>query len=105
MASQQKQAEQQQQQEEAKKNILHTIMDFDARARLGRISVVDPAKATAIENKIVDLAQKGQIREVKEKDIIAILENMDGQVKHTKVIIKRNTNNDDDDMDDDFFDV
>ncbi|KAK8799145.1 hypothetical protein WA171_005893 [Blastocystis sp. BT1] len=98
--SQQQAIEQQQAQEEARKKLLHSIIDSEARARLGRIALVDPAKARSIEDRILALAQQGTLSSVTDAQIKAILESMD-TATHTTVTIKRTRNFDDEDDDDD----
>ncbi|KAK8813739.1 double-stranded DNA-binding family protein [Blastocystis sp. ATCC 50177/Nand II] len=103
MQNQQQAKEQQQAQEEARKKLLHSLIDTEARARLGRIALVDPAKARSIEDRIIVLAQQGNIGTVTDAQVKAILEGMD-TAAHTTVTIKRTKNfdDDDDDIDDDF---
>ena len=100
--SQQKSQEQKQAQEEARKNMLHSLIDNEARARLGRIALVDPAKARNIEDRIIVLAQQGQIGTVTDEQVKQILEGMDTTVRTTVTIKRTKGFDDDDDLDDDF---
>jgi programmed cell death protein 5 len=56
------QEEQQKQVDEQKKTILRSILTNDARQRLGRIKIVRPDVAEAIENQLIMFAQSGQIK-------------------------------------------
>ncbi|CBK23753.2 uncharacterized protein [Blastocystis hominis] len=102
--NQQSAQEQKQAQEEARKNMLHSLIDNEARARLGRIALVDPAKARNIEDRIIILAQQGQVATVTDEQIKQILEGMDTST-HTTVTIRRTKGFDDDsdlDLEEDF---
>jgi programmed cell death protein 5 len=48
--------------EEQKKMILRTILTTDAKERLGRIKVARPDMAESIENQLIILAQRGQLK-------------------------------------------
>ncbi len=56
------QEEQQKQFEEQKRVVLRSILSNDARQRLGRIKIVRPDVAEAIENQLIMFAQSGQIK-------------------------------------------
>ena len=86
MQNQQQAQEQQKAQEEARKKLLHSLIDTDARARLGRIALVDPAKARNIEDRIILLAQQGSISTVTDEQIKAILEGMDNSSRTTVTV-------------------
>jgi programmed cell death protein 5 len=61
--------------QEQKQMILEQAMDSDALARLGRIKMVKPEKAVAVENSIVSMAMQGKLPgPITEGKLIEILE-------------------------------
>jgi len=60
---------------EQKQMILEQAMDSQALARLGRIKMVKPEKAAAIENTIVSMAMQGKLPgKINEGKLVEILE-------------------------------
>ena len=56
-----------------------TLMDAKARERLSRIRLVKPDKATALENMLLQAAQRGQLGGVVTEDaLIKMLEQVNG---------------------------
>jgi programmed cell death protein 5 len=100
-------------QQEQKQMILEQAMDGDALARLGRIRMVKPDKATIVENTIISMAMQGRLPgRITEGKLIEILErgNRKGATAATSspsqstINIQRKTyamDSDDDDDDDD----
>ncbi|KAJ0385066.1 hypothetical protein COL922a_007127 [Colletotrichum nupharicola] len=99
--SQQKQAEQRQKQEaEARQQILNQILHPEAADRLGRIRLVKEQRAQDVENRLIMLAQSGQLRskvtEAQLKELLAaVAENKEEQ----KIVVSRRKGWDDDDDD------
>ena len=61
--------------QEQKQMILEQAMDSDALARLGRIKMVKPEKASQVENTIVSMAMQGKLPgKINEGKLIEILE-------------------------------
>jgi programmed cell death protein 5 len=69
-------AQQKQQQiQQQKEMILEQALDHDALARLGRIKMVKPERATSLENMIVSMAVQGKLPgKINEAKLIEILE-------------------------------
>ena len=66
--------EQQKHIEEQKKLVLRGILTNDARQRLGRIKIVRPDVAEAIENQLIMFAQSGQIKnQIDDKQLLMLL--------------------------------
>ncbi|GLD97928.1 hypothetical protein PINS_up006625 [Pythium insidiosum] len=110
MTPEQMQAEQmkQKQQEEMRGSLLQQVLQPEARERLSRISIVKPEKARAIEDMVIQMAQRGQLTtKIDENKLIELL-NRAGETEEkqrTKVMMKRRTyfsDEEDDDDDDDF---
>lgn len=61
--------------QEQKQSILEQAMDSQALARLGRIRLVKPEKAAAVENTIVSMAMQGKLPgKINEGKLVEILE-------------------------------
>ena len=96
------------QMEEQKKAILEQAMSQEALARLGRIKLVKPEKAEAVERQIVALAMQGKLPgKVNESKLIELLERgsraeatAEGAPKE-RISIQRKKYAFDDDSDDD----
>lgn len=77
------------------------------RCAVSRIAIVKPDKARAIENQLIQMAQKGMIRQkIDEKQLIGMLEGIDKKADsgRTKITFKRRgMDSDEDDVDDDDF--
>lgn len=85
---------------EMKKAALKGVLTADARARMDRIRAVKPEKAAALENFILQRNAKN----IDEKMLISLLEQMNSQIKETKVVYSRPMFSDsDDDNDDDLM--
>ncbi|KAF3765078.1 DNA-binding TFAR19-related protein [Cryphonectria parasitica EP155] len=101
-------AEQKKPQEaEARQSVLQQILHPEAADRLGRIRMVKEERATDIENRLIMLAQTGQLRqkvtEDQLKDLLnAVAEN--NQKKEEKIVINRRKGWEDED-DDDLLDL
>ncbi|MFP3909690.1 MAG: DNA-binding protein [Halobacteriota archaeon] len=66
----QRQQEEQQEYEERKKQILRSILDSEARERLGRIRIAHPELAESVENQLLMLAQSGRLNQVVTDDML-----------------------------------
>ncbi|KAJ5555566.1 DsDNA-binding protein PDCD5 [Penicillium sp. DV-2018c] len=99
------QAQQKRQAEaEQRASILMQILDPAAADRLGRIRMVKESRATDIENRLIMLAQTGQLRqkvtEEQLKDLLgAIAENQRKEEEEQKIVISRRKGGWDDDDD------
>ncbi|KDO24550.1 hypothetical protein SPRG_10365 [Saprolegnia parasitica CBS 223.65] len=105
----QMQAEQmrKQENEEMKKQILTSLMTPAAKERLSRIAIVKPEKAHALEDLIIQMAQRGQLPgQIDEAKFIELLNRTGAaeEQQRTKVTMKRRTyfSDEEDDDDDDF---
>ncbi|KAJ9483645.1 hypothetical protein VN97_g9759 [Penicillium thymicola] len=100
------QAQQRRQAEaEQRASILQQILDPDAADRLGRIRLVKESRATDIENRLIMLAQSGQLRakvtETQLKELLgAVAENQRKEEEEHKIVISRRKGGweDDDDL-------
>lgn len=82
-----------------RQQMIHSILDVDAQARLARIALVKPDKARLLQNKLLMAAQSGSItQKIKEQALIQMLESISGAAE-SKVTIQRR--DDDDSSDDD----
>mmetsp|Transcript_9000 Transcript_9000/g.16322 ORF Transcript_9000/g.16322 Transcript_9000/m.16322 type:complete len:122 (+) Transcript_9000:53-418(+) len=85
-------------------SILDQILDGPAKDRLSRIKLVKKAKATQIENQLVQMAMSGKLQgKINEK---ALCEMLEGTSVETKVKIDRRNygiDSDEDDNDDDLW--
>mmetsp|Transcript_10587 Transcript_10587/g.25327 ORF Transcript_10587/g.25327 Transcript_10587/m.25327 type:complete len:134 (-) Transcript_10587:24-425(-) len=94
-------------QEEQRRLMLVSVLDASARERLSRIAIVKPDKARAIENQLIQMAQRGMVRsKIDEKQLIGMLEGIDKKAdgERTKITFKRRgMDSDEDDIDDDDF--
>jgi len=89
---------------ERRSAILNQILDPAAADRLGRIRLVKESRATDIENRLIMLAQTGQLRqkvtEEQLKDLLnAIAENQRKEEEEHKIVINRRKGGWDDDDD------
>ncbi|KAH7358556.1 PDCD5-related protein [Plectosphaerella cucumerina] len=98
---QQRQAEQRQQQEkEAREHILGQILHPEAADRLGRIRLVKEERATEVENRLIMLAQSGQLRsKVTETQLKELLNAVADTKEAEKIVVSRRKGWDDDDDD------
>ncbi|KAJ5780967.1 DNA-binding TFAR19-related protein [Penicillium paradoxum] len=99
------QAQQRRQAEaEQRASILMQILDPAAADRLGRIRMVKESRATDIENRLIMLAQSGQLRqkvtEEQLKELLgAVAENQRKEEEEQKIVISRRKGGWDDDDD------
>lgn len=92
---------------EARQSILNQILHPEAADRLGRIRMVKEQRATDIENRLIMLAQSGQLRakvtETQLKELLsAVAENNSKQEE--KIVVNRRKAWEDED-DDDLLDL
>lgn len=74
---QQSMEERRQQMEEIKHSILTQVLDQSARARLNTLCLGKPEKGKMIEDMLVNMAQRQQLRErLGEKELICLLESV-----------------------------
>lgn len=94
------------QESEARSSMLNQILEPEAADRLGRIRMVKESRATDVENRLIMLAQSGQLRqkvtEDQLKEMLASLSEHEKQAGHTVESVKvvRRGGWDDDDLDD-----
>ncbi|PHH76421.1 hypothetical protein CDD82_4000 [Ophiocordyceps australis] len=97
-ANQQAQEQKQQQQDEARQHILNQILHPEAADRLGRIRLVKEQRATDVENRLIMMAQAGQLRQkVTEAQLKEILNAVADNKEQEKIIVSRRKGWDDDD--------
>jgi programmed cell death protein 5 len=78
--------------EEQRQAMLTSILDPAARERVQRVALVNPEKARAIENSLIQAARQGRLAgRVGEDQVISMLERMGGgdASKEKKVVIQR----------------
>ncbi|KAK0717056.1 PDCD5-related protein [Lasiosphaeria miniovina] len=99
-------AQQRQQAEaEARQSMLNQILQPEAADRLGRIRLVKEQRATEVENRLIMLAQSGQLRaKVTEDQLKELLNAVADNKEEEKIVVSRRKGWDDDD-DDDLFDL
>ncbi|CAG9321495.1 unnamed protein product [Blepharisma stoltei] len=98
----QKQQEEAKQAKEEQRQVMITrICDAQARERLSRVALVKPQKAREIEDMLIQMAMKGQLAgQVKEQDIIQLLEKTTEQAKTSVKIVRRKGSFDSDEEED-----
>ncbi|OKL62962.1 hypothetical protein UA08_01979 [Talaromyces atroroseus] len=89
---------------ERRSSILSQILDPAAADRLGRIRLVKESRATDIENRLIMLAQTGQLRQKVTEDQLkellnAVAENSRKEEEEQKVVFSRRKGGWDDDDD------
>ncbi|GJN67426.1 DNA-binding TFAR19-related protein [Purpureocillium lilacinum] len=90
----------QQQQEEARQHILNQILHPEAADRLGRIRLVKEQRATDVENRLITLAQTGQLRQkVTEAQLKELLNAVADNKEEERIVVSRRKAWDDDDDD------
>ncbi|KAJ4308942.1 hypothetical protein N0V84_011798 [Fusarium piperis] len=95
------QEQQRQQNDDARQNILNQILHPEAADRLGRIRLVKEERATDVENRLITLAQTGQLRQkVTEAQLKELLNAMADKKEEEKIVVSRRKAWDDDDDDD-----
>ncbi|KAF4338491.1 hypothetical protein FBEOM_7636 [Fusarium beomiforme] len=100
-SGQQEQQQRQQQQNDARQHILNQILHPEAADRLGRIRLVKEERAVDIENRLITLAQTGQLRQkVTEAQLKELLNAMSESKEEEKIVVsRRKAWDDDDDLD------
>ncbi|KAH8587572.1 PDCD5-related protein [Bisporella sp. PMI_857] len=94
----------QQQESEARQSILNQILEPEAADRLGRIRLVKESRAADVENRLIMLAQSGQLRQkVTEEQLKELLNAVAETKEEKKIVVTRRKGWDDDD--DDLFDL
>ncbi|KAG6038718.1 hypothetical protein E4U41_003795 [Claviceps citrina] len=97
----QEQDQKRQQQDEARQHVLNQILHPEAADRLGRIRLVKEQRATDIENRLITLAQTGQLRQkVTEAQLKELLNAVADNQEQEKIVVSRRKGWDDDDDDD-----
>ena len=90
--------------EAARQSILNQILHPEAADRLGRIRLVKESRATDVENRLIMLAQTGQLRaKVTEEQLKDLLNAVAETREEEKIVVSRRKGWDDDD--DDLFDL
>ncbi|TPX13960.1 uncharacterized protein E0L32_005660 [Thyridium curvatum] len=85
---------------EARRGILDQILHPEAADRLGRIRMVKESRATEIENRLIMLAQTGQLRQkVTEDQLKELLNAVADNNQQEKIVVKKHKRWDDDDDD------
>lgn len=86
--------------------MLNQILMPEAADRLGRIRLVKEERATDIENRLIMLAQTGQLRsKVTEEQLKELLNAMSDNKEEEKIVVSRRKGWGLDDDDDDLFDI
>jgi programmed cell death protein 5 len=87
-------------QDEARQHILNQILHPEAADRLGRIRLVKEQRATDVENRLIMLAQTGQLRQkVTEEQLKELLNAVADNKEEEKIVVSRRKAWDDDDDD------
>ncbi|GJD03901.1 Double-stranded DNA-binding domain-containing protein [Colletotrichum higginsianum IMI 349063] len=97
---QQQQEQRQQQEQEARQQMLNQILHPEAADRLGRIRLVKEQRAQDVENRLIMLAQSGQLRsKVTEAQLKELLAAVADNKEEEKIVVSRRKGWDDDDDD------
>ncbi|KAK7419408.1 hypothetical protein QQX98_003360 [Neonectria punicea] len=89
---------QRQQQNDARQHVLSQILHPEAADRLGRIRLVKESRANDIEDRLITLAQSGQLRQkVTEAQLKDLLNAMSENKEEEKIVVSRRKAWDDDD--------
>ncbi|KAI6260048.1 hypothetical protein MCOR21_002806 [Pyricularia oryzae] len=86
---------------EARTSILNQILHPEAMDRLGRIRMVKESRATEVENRLIMLAQSGQLRQkVTEEQLKELLNAVADKKEEEKIVVSRRKGwaDDDDDL-------
>ncbi|KAK3693791.1 PDCD5-related protein [Podospora appendiculata] len=85
--------------------MLNQILQPEAADRLGRIRLVKEQRATEVENRLIALAQSGQLRaKVTEEQLKELLNAVSDNKEEEKIVVSRRKGWADDD-DDDLLDL
>ncbi|EGS22836.1 uncharacterized protein CTHT_0013120 [Thermochaetoides thermophila DSM 1495] len=94
------QEQRKQREAEARQAILNQILEPEAADRLGRIRLVKEQRATDIENRLIMLAQTGQLRQKVTEDQLKELLNAVADTKEEeKIVVSRRKGWEDEDDD------
>jgi len=86
--------------------MLNQILQPEAADRLGRIRMVKEQRATEVENRLLMLAQTGQLRQkVTEDQLKELLSAVADKKEEEKIVVTRRKGWGDEDEDDDLFDL
>jgi len=86
--------------------MLNQILQPEAADRLGRIRMVKEQRATEVENRLLMLAQTGQLRQkVTEDQLKELLSAVADKKEEEKIVVTRRKGWGDEDDDDDLFDL
>ncbi len=88
LAQQQAEAEAQAQYEMQKESLLKKVMAPDAKSRLTRLKLANPALAGKVEQLLIYLAQSGKIQRIDDATFKEILLKIRGKRKETTIIRK-----------------
>lgn len=89
-----------QQEADARQQILNQILHPEAADRLGRIRLVKEQRAVDVENRLITLAQTGQLRsKVTEAQLKELLAAVAENKEEEKIVVSRRKGWDDDDDD------
>ncbi|KAH7308460.1 PDCD5-related protein [Stachybotrys elegans] len=81
-----------------RQRILNQILHPEAADRLGRIRLVKEQRATDVENRLIMLAQTGQLRQkVTEEQLKELLNAVSEKAEQEKIVVSRRKGWDDDD--------
>ncbi|KAG5921290.1 hypothetical protein E4U42_005915 [Claviceps africana] len=90
----------QKQQDDARQHMLNQILHPEAADRLGRIRLVKEQRAVDVENRLITLAQTGQLRQkVTEAQLKELLSAVADTKEEEKIVVSRRKGWDDDDDD------
>ncbi|OAD57573.1 Programmed cell death protein 5 [Eufriesea mexicana] len=79
--------EKMQQMEDMRNSILSQVLDQSARARLNTLSLGKPEKGKMVEDIILSMAQRGQLRgKLDENELINLLESVNQQTQRKTVV-------------------
>lgn len=100
--AQRKQAEANQAKEEQRQSMITQICDTQARERLSRVALVKPQKAREIEDMLIQMAMRRQLQgQVKEHDIIQLLEkSTEAAQTKVKIVRRKSISSDEEDLED-----
>ncbi|KAK0628663.1 PDCD5-related protein, partial [Bombardia bombarda] len=85
---------------EARQSMLNQILEPEAADRLGRIRLVKESRATEVENRLLMLAQSGQLlQKVTETQLKELLNAVADKKEEEKIVVSRRKGWEDDDDD------
>ncbi|RKF65198.1 Programmed cell death protein 5 [Erysiphe neolycopersici] len=87
--------------QEIRNSILAQILEPEAADRLGRVRLVKESRAQEIENRLITLAQSGQLRsKVTEQQLKELLGAVAENKEHEKIVVSRKRGQWPDEIDD-----